>query len=484
MKHLLLLACTLWLVTGETNAQNYHAIQGSSFAGALGVQNNPASIVNTPFKWDVVLVGTQVKSSTNTFSIHDYSLLSSPANSLYHIDNGEYARKSRLAFNVNLLNARIAIGRKSSIAFGANIRSYTNLQTSNYNYADTVRNTTDFLRINQGVNSVNAKLLSSSWFEGYITYARTISDNEFGRLNAGVTVKVSRGLSGAFANIDNISYSRNTQNNRTVYTVNSANLGYGYSSNYDRIQTNNSSSQNLSDFVSSTDGGGSIDLGFEYLVKPQGISNDPADDDYYDYDWKLGAALLDIGASQYKYGLQSRIISGIKTNISNTTLDDKFDSTVKTVRQFNDSLGTIVNSNYPGGKFIVMNPTRLVVNLDHYLTGNFYINAEVSINVPLSGIKKGYYGVKEINLFTVTPRWETKRFGFYLPIQYTNQNNFWVGGAFKAGPVLFGLHNLVNLFSKTSVQNGGGYVALVLRAPKGGSSAKKDRRLDCPKPVW
>jgi hypothetical protein len=39
----------LFLVSAiQTKGQNYHAVQGSSFAGSLGVSNNPASIVNTP----------------------------------------------------------------------------------------------------------------------------------------------------------------------------------------------------------------------------------------------------------------------------------------------------------------------------------------------------------------------------------------------------------------------------------------------------
>jgi hypothetical protein len=131
----------------------------------------------------------------------------------------------------------------------------------------------------------------------------------------------------------------------------------------------------------------------------------------------------------------------------------------------------------------VLNPTRLVANVDHYLTGNFYLNAELSVNIPLTFLSKSYFNVKAMNLLTVTPRWETKRLGFYLPVQFNNQNQFWVGAAFKAGPLLLGFHNLVNLFSKSSTQNGGGYLALIFRASKG-PDGKTDSRLNCPKPIW
>jgi len=339
------------------------------------------------------------------------------------------------------------------------------------------------LIFNQGINTANARLLSSSWAEAYISYARTLSDNEFGRLNAGITVKLSKGISGAYTHIGNVDFSQGVQNGAPVYNITSANIVYGYSANYDHWQKSNSTSQNINNLFGFAEGGASVDAGIEYLIKPQGTSSFNEEEDYYDYDWKLGLSLLDIGGNQYKYGTQSHIIFNVKTNISGQTLDKKFDSTIRSVKQFNDSLATLINGDQAGGKFTVLNPTRLVANVDHYLTGNFYINAELSINIPLSSVKKSYLQVKEINLLTVTPRWETKRFGFYLPIQYNNQNQFWIGGAFKAGPLLLGFHNFANLFSKTSVQNGGGYIALVFRAPKG-TNGKTDKRLNCPKPVW
>jgi hypothetical protein len=91
---------------------------------------------------------------------------------------------------------------------------------------------------------------------------------------------------------------------------------------------------------------------------------------------------------------------------------------------------------------------------------------------------KKYLQVKELNFISVTPRWETKKWGFYLPIQFNNENQFWIGGAVKAGPLLLGIHNWANMFSSTSTQNGGGYIALVLHASDF-PSGKKDKRLNC-----
>ena len=80
--------------------------------------------------------------------------------------------------------------------------------------------------------------------------------------------------------------------------------------------------------------------------------------------------------------------------------------------------------------------------------------------------------------------------GVYLPILFNTKQQLWVGGAFKAGPVLLGTHNLANIFSKNKVQTGGLYLAFTVRPgkkydrqahyPKDKGSAREQRRLECP----
>ena len=78
-----------------------------------------------------------------------------------------------------------------------------------------------------------------------------------------------------------------------------------------------------------------------------------------------------------------------------------------------------------------------------------------------------------------------------MPILVNNRGQTWVGGAFKAGPVLMGTHNLANLFTKNKMQTGGFYLALTIRPgksydrqgnyPKDKQSKRQQRSLDCPK---
>ena len=470
----------LWLLLVYTNGytQNYYALQGSNYAGSLGIGNNPASIVNTPYKWDVTILGVQEKNATNCIIIHNWSLFGNPGNSQYSIREGDFKRYAYDDLNVNLLNTRFALNRQQAIGFGLNLRSYSQATTGPLNFVDTLTSTRDFFDLGNYNRNLFGDFMHSAWMEFFVTWAQTIWDRTDSRLNAGITAKLTRGISGAYVNILNGSASATVHNNTSDYTLQDVFAEYGYSNNYDGWQKVKGTRQNLRDFLSHSQGGLSFDLGVEYLIKSQQVSSVFDDDNYYDYDWKIGLSLLDIGINQFKYGNNSRRLSGFQDNITDTVLDVEFDD-INKLQEFNDRLpGIIKNIQQPTGMFHVVNPTRLVLNVDRYITGAWYVNGNASLNV--SSLSGSQWRLTELNLLTVTPRWETRRLGFYLPVQFNTRNNLWVGGAVKLGPLLLGVHNWANVFSKNKMQNGGAYFALVIHPGKN-TAERTDKRLDCPR---
>jgi hypothetical protein len=312
-------------------------------------------------------------------------------------------------------------------------------------------------------------MASSSWAELYATYGQTIIDNEYGRLNAGITIKLNKGLSGAFASLANGNFIR-TGSDPLSYRVTDAAIDFGYSSNYDEWDSIKNFNQNSRTFFSLTEGGASLDIGFEWLVKLQSVKSVFDDDDYFDYNWKIGLSLLDIGYSQYAFGQYSTRARNLNSNVTDVLLDQVFDSTVSSVSTFRDSLSRVYSDmgRYIG-KFRVTHPARLVLNVDKFITEAFFVNADISLNV--SSLSSGpNKRVKDINLLTLTPRWET---------YFNSRNQLWVGGAVRLGPVLFGVHNWSNIFSTKKIQRGGGYLAIILKAVDF-TGSKTDKRLECP----
>ncbi len=464
----------------ETTAQDYQAVKGSPFAGSLGVADNPAVLLSTPYPWDITIFSAQIKNTTNAISFSNFSYLAHGDTLGYRWTDGERKRYAAVDFNVHLFNVRLDLGQKQAISFGANLRSYTSVSTGKFFYNDTITNMNSFLNLNEN-NTFRENLVSSSWLELFGTYSKTLLDDDRGRLNAGITLKVMRGVSGIFAQLNGGTINRSVDvvnSSLTDYSLAAGDAKYGYSANYDYWHSDRTTFQNLKDFVGHTRAGAAMDIGFEYLVKPQyvRIYGDP--DDYYEYDWKIGAALLDFGENVYVYGSQSRSAANPNSNATDVALNTKFDHISK-LAQFNDSLATIVSViSQPAGKFRIWDPTRFEFNVDRMLPDHFALNANLTLN--LSGVAGSQRMMtSDFTLLAVTPRWETKTLGAYLPLQVTTEGRVWLGGALKAGPLLMGLHNWANLFSKNKLQNGGFYLAIVIKPGKGWK-IREEKKYTCP----
>ena len=474
IKYQFLLLMGVLFLYNDVSAQHYTAINGSEYFGSLNVYNNPATIVTAPYKWDLTLFGTQYTTITNAIRGKNFPLYAAPS-AKFSVANGNYARHANFNYNVRLLNARYSINKRQAIAFGLNFKGYTQASTSSVNYNDSVKGPLSFLSINEQNRTLRVKLASSAWMEVYGTYAFTLMDNEMGKLTGGATLKISRGMSGLYANADNVGVVKSTEGDRYIYKLANGNARYGYSANHGDF-----SSFSAGDLFSNSQTGFSVDFGVEYMIKTQDVTNvydDVETDGRRDFDWKLGFALLDLGSNNYLYGSQSRRITTVKDNTTSTVLQDKFFG-VKNLTSFNDSLATIVNeAKVLSGNFGIANPARAVFSVDRHFSGNFFVNGELSLNIFPAGADK--QAVKESNLLTVTPRWENRKFGFYAPVQVTQQGNFWIGAAVKAGPLLLGTHNLLNIFSSNAYLSGGAYIAFILR-PSGFMKSPQDRRNECP----
>ncbi len=485
LKNYLFIPCMLLL--NFLMAQNYQAINGSPYAGSLAPSNNPASIVHVPFAWDITPFSVQLKQSTNAYKIEKYSLLSTTKNAEVSALLGI---KKRFVFanqDIHLLNTRINLNAKAAIAFGANIRNYIYATGSESNWQDSVYSLADYLKINIDHLPLSGEATGSAWAELYGTYAQTIMDDGDRLLNAGLTLKVNRGLAGGYGKAQGISYVPSFTSNGVDYLLTNGSLQYGYSSNFDNIDSNNSATANRKIFYQKTYSSLSADIGFEYIL----LSNeDKEEGGDYAYDTKIGISFMDIGNNKYRHGGRSRLAVAGRPGITDTLIENKF-STVTTFDNFNDSLAGIAGSiTGVSGDFFIYQPTRLMINIDQHIIHNFFVNAEITVPL-LPLVAKNSLFIKDMNLLAITPRWELKSLGAYFPVLLNTRKQLWVGGAFKAGPILFGTHNLANLFSKNKSQSGGFYLALTIRPgkkydrqahyPNDKLPGKERRSLECPK---
>ena len=461
-----------------TQGQNYQAIHGSPYAGSLGIYNNPASGIHSHYNWDLTLFSTQSKSSSNGFS-STKPLIQLRQASVY-LSNGEKPRYGHLSQDFHLLNARVKLNQRKAIAFGFNGRNYAHVNANPFKFRDTISSFNSFLKFNRPAPSVTGTVVQNTWAEIYGSYSQILRNTNLDQLSAGLTVKAIRGISGVFVQVDRLRFTEITgPGSSSSFVVTDPGGRYGYSSNYDRLKENNSSNKNVNEFLSYTQGSFGVDLGVEYLIKND-FAPEYLDDESLEYNWKIGVSVLDLGKNYFKLGQYSREFNGVLTDVNEEQLENKF-SSPKDIADFYDSLQTVVQQLQSLGPGIhIWQPTRLVVNVDKPIIDNFSVNAELSINF-FSTRNKNHLYTRELNLLTVTPRLETSMLGVYLPIQFNTQGQLWVGTAFKAGPLLIGVHDWRWLFSKNQFVNGGAYLALVVRNFFSTSAeTKRIKGMDCP----
>ena len=460
------------------HAQSYHAINGSPYAGAASMYTNPASTINSSYKWDLTLFSTQLTISNSSFVINNASLLHfDSANAQF--TNGGGNRYFHATFDVNLLNLRFKIDKKSAFGFGIRGRTYNHFKSMPLNYNDTIINLDNFLHLNTSTPYFEGYFTHAGWIETSFNYSRLLIDNDHEKLSAGITIGLQKSISGVQGNIKRVSYSEqfNSATNKNDYLLTGGSMTAEYSANYDLINNATSVTTDvIKSFLSNTKSSVNLNLGMEYLMKD--LSKDANTLNNSNYDWKFGLSIMDIGTNTFDPAIGSFSARIPYPNITDSTLLQQTNN-VGSLKRVRDSLANSFNIiDSLKSPLTISNPTRIILSVDRNLGNHFYVNGELSMNV-FSTQPQIKLKTREINLLTITPRWEQKNIGVYLPIQYNTQGQLWIGAAAKLGPLLIGVHSLdFYKWFKTGTQtlNGGFY--LMLNIHPFGSKVKEE---DCPR---
>ena len=467
-------------------SQNYHALAGSPYAGVESIFHNPASSVNSTFSWDVTLFSGQASFANKAFVAENSSFKSINYGTIDYkqakvtLTSGSQDRSFNGNADFSILNFRCKLSKKSAFAFGIRGRGYLHAFADPFIYSDTMTTLKSWAAINKNDPPLSGSVIHSGWLETNFNYSRIYRDNSEERITWGATLTIMKGVSAMEFNPRQMSYAEALNgNNQPYYYINGGYLSYRYTQNYDLYDTNQSPRSNIGKLYSSSLVSYGLSIGVEYIIKneytPIYTSWGGPEWKAKDYDWKFGAAILDIGSNSYVYGkdaAEKSIPTGLVTdsmfNRYNIFKVDKIRDTL--LHSYNDSRKLT-------GNFVIYNPTRLVLNADKNLGNNFYVNGELTINF-FSAKAQSISKTREINFLILTPRWETKGLGIYFPMQLNTEMQCWVGAAFKLGPLVAGLHNLdfFSWFNKGNHQlNGGGYIMLSVH-PFG-----KDKEApDCP----
>ncbi len=444
------------LLSHLSNAQGFSGINTGNYAGISGVMLQPASIVDSRFKFDINLFSTDIRYSNNYFLLNRDVLLKFNKNKFddYQTFRAKYLSEANLEagekafFNISNrtqlpLSFMATLNQKSAVALNLQSRSMIQGRNISQDLAKLAFNSFYHPPLNnQLIDASGVTLRSLSWIEAGITYGRVLlnSGNHF--LKGAVTGKYLGGVSSLSIASNNLTVRVNSDSS---FNFNTDRVDYAHNKNADFNKVFDNRFRPDANAL-----GFDAGLVYEYRGQLNNLkfignddekSNEVNRRDINKYIFKLGVSLLDAGSFRFT---KPANVSAFQANITNWDIrNGKYSS----FKEFDTALANRVTpfSNDPK-EYIMYLPGALSVQLDIKFVKGLYLNALAYRPLKMgsdAGTRFNNYGY-----YTITPRYEKRHFGLYIPYSFFDRNDITnyrensLGVALRLGPLFFGSSNL------------------------------------------
>jgi hypothetical protein len=289
----------------------------------------------------------------------------------------------------------------------------------------------------------NMRFAINAWTEFGVSYGRVITKTGPHFLKGGITLKYLAGAGNGYVNIDQFNGTIDKDViQRDVFLRNTTGriaTGFG-GINFSDVEAGDLLDMNSSGF--------GTDIGFIYEFRPGGsaITNKP-------YKFKVGAALMDVGAIKYDKDMsRSGAYDMDITGSERLSLQELGEVDVDDYNEFFESRPAYFEpvSGNQETSYRVSLPTTLKFEADYHAVKGFYIN--VASQIDLLGKSTKGYNSRNYSGLVLTPRYEMKKFGAYLPLSYNNLTKLNAGISLRAGPLFVGSGSILTAMMGESKQ--------------------------------
>lgn len=464
IKKLLFIFISVAGLVGNALAQDFLGYINSNYSGVTGVDLNPANVVNSRYKVDVTLIGASLTAYNNYVGLKrsalkkdgdgKYSAFNDTAFADHYLtprDGNRIDKSVYLSNQIYLPSFLVSIGTKNAIAFKSKVRTLFNADGIEPELAKLVYNSLNYPDLwNLQLNNKNLSIQTMTWAEYGLSYGHVFKDEGEHFLKAGITLKYIQGLQSAYMSVQNLSYKFTDDTTASLFH---SDVSYGHSTNYDgeKLEAGYKNSSLFS---------WGLDLGVVYEWRPDyqkyKYDMDGETDlwrkDKNKYKLKIGLSAVDIGWVKFLKGSHSRDFTA---DIGYWNLHE-FD-TVSSVSEYDQ----ILANHYPmnkGDKYYKMNlPTAFSLQVDYNIYKDFYVNLTPYWS---PRFKKDKEKVHDITTFSLTPRWDHKWFGAFVPLSYDVTGNFKVGLALRIGPLIVGTNSFGPFVTHKDIYGADAYVML------------------------
>jgi outer membrane protein OmpA-like peptidoglycan-associated protein len=437
------------------SAQEFLPFLNSNYAGVNGAILQPASIADSRYKVDICLMGMGMSFYNNYASMDRFVLYNSGKvkgnfkDRYIKFNDNSDMKSIYLNADIPTMSFMIRLSDKDAIAITPRTRFGINADNITPALAKQIyEELKDSINWHIVLDNANFSLQQNAWFELGVTYARVLIDNQKHFLKAGTTVKFLQGIGSGYLFARDLSY---RFQNDSILDLFKTHINYGLSDNI--IDADNNFGYK---FV--TDLSLGFDLGFVYEYRPHYEKYKYEMDgktglwrnDQEKYLLKVGVSLLDVGRMRYK---KAGFSQDFTADINNWNLNNM---KVNSIQEFNDTLRKYFNFNTSADEHFFMNlPTAFSAQIDLNLSHGFFVN--FTPYIALNKGPKDHEKIHALTSYTLTPRFDGRWFGFFVPMQVNSFKQFNAGMGIHLGGLWIGSNDLISLMLSSGYRYGGSF---------------------------
>jgi len=472
------------------NAQDIPGYNMSNYAGVSGVDVQPASIADMRYKWDITVIGAGIDINNNYISAKGKYIRNREVFQKYdgnfqskYLDENTGPSYKEVGVNayVQLPSIAYSFSKNISVAFTWRLRSLLDIDNLSPELAHLMftglndQDPENQKYFNSELKNTNFDISQMSWWEYGFDYAQVIKSEGHHFLKAGVRLKLEAGLEAAYIYAAHLDY--NWKNNDTLSLYNSS-FQQGHTQTLvDDLNGGFNLGKTLTNVSSVTP---AMDIGLVYEWRPdyyawnnqtkETLGNERRDVNKYKL--RLGISVLDLGFISFRKGDNAYDFLANKTNWDVNALNFGPNK----IHGLDTIIAHTFGSSNTKNTFLFYLPTTLSFQADYHIYNDFYINF-TSYSIPhwLNIASEAH----TLSYYTITPRWDQKWFGVFLPIGINGYGQPVVGLTGRIGPLIIGTSDGLNLLFANKIYGISAYAAL--KIPILFKNPFKEGKDNCPK---
>ncbi|HNQ12504.1 MAG TPA: DUF5723 family protein [Bacteroidia bacterium] len=401
-------------------------IANSNYAGQMGFNLNPASIMSLPWGYEINYLSGNFHLDNNYLyypkgtSLLFPSKLGNPEDERNGVRD-YYNSEDKKGFMKMWLKLPGLAMRRNMDAFGIRwgIKALLSVRDLNYHLAKFEWEGFDFKEQHDILYNTDPYTEVSMYFgEVNLDYGRLIRQTKEEFISAGVSGSFLYGFGGNYIHGNHMDYILPRKDTLIVYDVDAE---YGHA-----LANLGGEDVQFGDHFKNRGLGGSISIGAQYFKRK--------DESAYvaqtaarrkKYTWRAGASLIDLGvisftkdAAVFSFSDNQTVWPGIDTVALNSI--DYADSLLS-VQFYGDP-----NSSYRKDNFLLFLPASLSLQFDYCIKPAWYVNASIIKRIPFTR-----FMVSRPDQISITPRYEVYDFEVALPYSFYDYDKHRIGLAFR-----------------------------------------------------